>query len=61
MLTTTQTCFDRFNCIGLEFIERNKENSSGEFRARSDYTYVQADLALHSSQKIHVGERQDKL
>ena len=35
--------------------------SSGERRARSDCTYVQADLALHSPQnKCTKGERHDK-
>ena len=34
----------------LVFVDRNYEDSNGASRARSDCTYVQADLALHAPQ-----------
>ena len=43
----------RMSCTELDwyFVDRNYRKSSGECRARSDCTYVQADLAPHSPQK----------
>ena len=44
----------------IVFVDRNVLKSSGECRARSDCTYVQAFLALHSPQKINCCEQQGK-
>ena len=39
-----------FNGIRCAFVNRNFRQNSGECIARSDYAYVQVDLAPHSVQ-----------
>ena len=49
-----QTEYNWLNGSELCFLNRSQYQSNGEWRARSDCTHVQSDLALHSPQNKYM-------
>ena len=52
LLSIQPAYFNYLNGIGSDSVERNQLYSGGVCRIRSDCTYVQADLALHSQRVL---------